>query len=99
MSILKNNPRIPVEETVIEKTKEIVSNALLKRLKQHGYDSFSSIHEILGIMDEEHYELLMAVHKNDDLQVKEELVDIAVGALFGIATLIAKENDNINKNI
>lgn len=75
----------------INKSLILILIGLQKRLKQHGHAPLASIHEILGIMDEEHYELLMAVHQNDNDQVVEELVDIAVGALFGIASLKQKQ--------
>lgn len=85
---MAGNCRIPVEEDSVERANALILSGLDKRLRQHGYGSFASIHEILGIMDEEHYELLMAVHQNDTDQVLAELVDIAVGALFGIASII-----------
>jgi hypothetical protein len=86
-----NNGRVTVSEPNINYAVLLVKQGLENRLKQYGYDSFASIHEILGVMDEEHYELLVAVHQNDNEQVISELVDIAVGALFGIATLKQKQ--------
>ena len=57
------------------------------RLEEKGYGSFTSIHEVLGMMSEEHQELIDAVHANDWDQLDKELLDIAVGAIFSLACL------------
>jgi NTP pyrophosphatase (non-canonical NTP hydrolase) len=56
---------------------------LESRLDQKGWGTFSSRHEILGILTEEFHELVEAVKSGDNVDVQSELVDIAVGALFG----------------
>jgi len=67
----------------------LLENALLQRLDKKGYGSFAGKHEILGILDEEFDELKDAIR--DDAggisQVKAELIDIAVGCLFGVACI------------
>ncbi len=67
---------------------ELVRDLYRKRMKEKGVHSFASIHEILGILAEEHnLELLKAVHENDHAQVRKELLDIAVACVHGIASL------------
>jgi hypothetical protein len=61
--------------------------ALIKQVEAKGRHGFASIHEILGIVDEEHDELKEAVRFNNRERVMEELIDIAVGALWGIASM------------
>lgn len=63
------------------------------RLEQKGMGTLASSHEILGIINEEVYEMEMAVHKNDLEGLQEELLDIAVGAIFGYICLKNKTVD------
>ena len=60
---------------------------LYDRLNQKGYGTFSSTHEVLGMITEEYYELIEAVKSNKMSDVKDELEDIAVGCLFAIACI------------
>jgi uncharacterized protein YciW len=84
--------------TVIEKEK--VSDVLLQIdqhtsiiLKEKGYGSFSSIHEISGVLAEEYHEAIEAVHRNDTLSLKQELLDIAAVCQFAIACIDKKTLD------
>ena len=58
------------------------------RLKQKGHGVMASNHEILGIIVDEVQEYRDEVHAKsaDDLKV-EELKDIAVAAIWGIASI------------
>lgn len=63
---------------------------LLTRLKEKGYGSYASRHEILGIIEEEMLELKEAVRINTPrgyIRYKEELMDVAVAALFGYISM------------
>ena len=44
--------------------------------KQH-YGHYSSPHEVLGVIEEELYELKKAIHENDWVQARKESEDIA----------------------
>jgi len=67
---------------------------LLRRLEQKGYGAHASSHEILGILEEELLEYKMAVHGNLTKDEKvDELLDIAVGCLFGIASIRSDKVD------
>lgn len=59
------------------------------RVAQKGYSSYSSVHEILGLLTDELQEYRDEVHGNKlgrEEQV-QELLDIAVGAIWGIASI------------
>ena len=79
--------RRPITESEIEEVVQIFIDGLRDRLNAHGYGSFASSHEILGIITEEYKELTEAVQANDQGQIIHELLDLAVPAVFGIACL------------
>jgi len=82
-------PELTMEE--VRQAVEVFEDALMMRLGEHGYGAFSSIHEVLGVVDEEHGEMKDAVRDNDLDQVAQELLDIAVPAVFGYACIKAKK--------
>ncbi len=55
------------------------------RLKQKGYGTFASKHEILGVITEEYKEFVDAVHSKNYEEMKSEIIDLAVGCIFGLA--------------
>ena len=55
------------------------------RLEQKGYGTFASRQEILGVITEEYKEFLDAVHKKDYNEMREEIIDLAVSCIFGLA--------------
>lgn len=81
-------PEITQEE--IDFGLDVLKLALSKRLEEKGLGIFVSPHEILGVITEEYKELIDAVHKNDN--VKGELLDIAVAAIFGYMSANKLEN-------
>lgn len=76
--------RIFVDEA-IERTTQATFNRLLEK----GYGSFVSTHEVFGVLAEEWYELKKAMHENDVHQFHKELLDMAVGCIFGMACIEA----------
>lgn len=65
-----------------------VSKKLTYRIEQKGSGSMSSSHEILGIIVDEVEEYRDEVHSKSTAEAKiEELKDIAVAAIFGIASI------------
>jgi len=66
---------------------EKFAEALKNRIIEKGDGTFSSKHEILGVITEEYYELVMAVHNESPQRITEELIDIAVGAIFAAACI------------
>lgn len=83
------NARKEVLDTEIAASFAILGEQLKKRLSQHGKNSFIGPHEILGVLEEEMHELREAVRSNERAQVVSECMDVAVGALFGVASLMA----------
>ena len=53
-----------------------------KRIAKHGAGLFVSTHEGLGVVDEEHYELLGAISTNNPDRISEEAMDVAIGAFW-----------------
>jgi hypothetical protein len=77
-----------VAKRTIDETFEEVRQMLEKRLKKKGRGPYLFTHQIDGIIDEEfNLELKSAMHQNDLKQFRSELIDIAVAALFGIASI------------
>lgn len=72
---------------------KIVAEKLEFRLKQKGNKTFTSTHEILGVVAEEYAELIHAVQNNNPAEVIEELKDIAVACIFGIVSINKKNMD------
>lgn len=66
----------------------LVRAGIEKAIKKHGRGGFVSWHEILGKINEEHHELLVEVQKETP-ERKSELVDIAVAAIWGIASSLS----------
>lgn len=60
---------------------------IIRRLNQKGEGIFASRHEILGIITEEYSELIDAVHQRQITDIRDELLDIAVGCIFAIASI------------
>ena len=66
-----------------------IRDKLEMRLEEKGCGTYASIHEISGFMDEEHDEMKHAVHLNDQVNLRKELIDFAVGAIWGIVSIDA----------
>ena len=60
---------------------------MFKCLDKKGYGAWLSSHEILGIITEEYKELVDAVHSGTKEQMKQELLDVAVGCVFAGACI------------
>ncbi len=65
------------------------------KLTKWGWRTLTSRHEILGVIEEEMDELVKAVREDGAScdGIKEELLDIAVGAIFGYACIEAGKTD------
>ena len=83
--MLKHRPKIT--KLARDKVIEEIANKLESRMIEKGDQAFVSSHEVLGIVTEEFDELKDAVHSNVQPAVRRELMDIAVGAIFGIACI------------
>lgn len=79
--------RPDVSTKSIEQATDLVFGSLGRATALHGRGSYSSAHEILGVVTEEFHELVDAVKSNRIVRVEHELADIAVACLFGIACI------------
>lgn len=67
---------------------EEVDSKLHWRMEQKGMGTYASCHEALGILQEEMTEFEDAIHGKLPSEHKvQELIDIAVGAIWGIASI------------
>lgn len=55
------------------------------RAQQHGDGAYVNVHEALGIIAEEYKELIDAVQSNKLMDVRSELIDIAVAIIWAVA--------------
>lgn len=95
----KTKLRPEVAEHITENCLAMLKIKLNARLKEKGSGAFASSHEILGVITEEYLELIEAVkYKSFETnatkafeekkeRIFEELLDIAVGCVFGMASI------------
>lgn len=57
------------------------------RIREKGCDSFASLHELRGVIDEEFNELREAMHQKQLDQIELELLDLGVAVIFGYACI------------
>ena len=104
MAGLDSEPTPPMEKKTMSRRKEITNTQieeavaafrkeLARRLDQKGMGTFVSSHEIIGCVGEEYDEAKQDVHDNDNHQLRKELLDIAVGAVFGVACIDSQNLD------
>ncbi len=91
--------RPPVSQESLLKAMETVAERMGLKLEKHGNGAYVSHHEMLGIITEEYLELSTAIHDNDVIEVGNELHDIAVSAIFSIASLYEKEEKAAQKEL
>ena len=79
--------RKTVTEEQVRAISELVVKKLLQRMVEKGPGSFVHIHEVMGCLQEEWYELIDASHRRSHVEVLWELEDLAVAAIFSIASV------------
>ena len=85
--------RTQLTDEKINNAIQVILDKLDYRLNQKGYGTFTSKHEILGVLTEEYKEFIDAVHSKNYDEMESELIDIAVGAIFGVTCLREKTID------
>lgn len=85
-------PSVPQEE--LDAACVAVEQGLFERIQRHGDGTLASRHELLGVLTEEFHEVIDAIHRKDSITrqpdaqaIREELIDVAVTCLFGIACI------------
>ena len=86
--------RTKITQKAINITVKEFKKQLLAALKKNGDGSFSSTHEILGKLSEEFNEVEQEVHKNNKLNLKSELYNVAVVTVFGAACINSETLDS-----
>lgn len=76
-----------VHERETDDILDVLREILKRRVAKHGPGAYAGPHEALGILLEEFKELTDAVQANDATAAWGEMLDIAVGAVFGMASL------------
>ena len=71
----------------IEDAFDVVEIKLNERLLEKGIGACGSTHEALGVITEEYYELVHAVESNDKDAFIDEVLDIAVAAVWVLASV------------
>lgn len=79
-------PRVPITAEQLQEVVGKVMHEIAKQAECEGDHSFGSSHESLGILSEEMWELTEAVTSNDRDDVRAELRDIAVAAIWALAS-------------
>ncbi len=82
---------IEISDDIQQSTIESLIKSLERAKKRKGTFSFNSIWEIFGKLQEEVYEVLREIHKKDKEIICEELMDVAVVAIWGIMSIRANE--------
>ena len=82
-----------ITDADLERVIQVVVRKLEFRIKEKGRGAFVSSHEIMGIVSEEYDEMKEAVQENDHNKLFDELADIAVGSIKGMASMQAGELD------
>jgi len=90
---INKTSRHQVSEESIDIAVNCLAEKLKYRLKEKGYGTFASRHEVLGVVGTEYMELGEAVEHKTMKDVEEELLDVAVGCVFGVACIKEKSLD------
>lgn len=90
-SNVKHRPKISCDD--LSTAQYDIGVKLHKRMKEKGNGAWLSRHEILGILTEEKKEVIDAVHGGTLDELRKELIDVAVGCIFGIACIDQKTLD------
>lgn len=84
---IMQNERNTVSDYDIRACMRTIEARLNMRLEQKGKHTFASNHEALGIVTEEYHEYVAAVQSNKTEDVRNEILDVAVAALFGVISM------------
>ena len=76
-----------INNRTITETEVTLSHALRHRMDQKGLEPFNSPHEIIGVVMEEYEEAVDEVRANNTARLREELIDLAIACIWGIASL------------
>ena len=81
--------RLQISKQQVGEAVSNVRDCLFERLREKGYGALVSRHEIQGVLTEEYHEAIGAVHEGSLGDVRQELIDLADGCIFGVACIDA----------
>ncbi len=67
---------------------QTVSDMLYERLEKHGWGKYVGPHETAGVLLEEFGEMEDLLRLDNNQEFCDELIDIAVAAVFGVVSLL-----------
>ena len=79
--------RPPISSEAFEEAIKLIRERFAKAIQKHGPGAFLSWHEIVGKIMEEHNEFMIEV-QHETPKRSAELTDIAVAAIWGLASYI-----------
>ena len=82
-------PRVELTDEIIDRAFDKIKHKFREKLREKGRHSLCSTHECLGIINEEHAELIEAVRSNSDEEFEEEMADIGICVILALASLYA----------
>jgi hypothetical protein len=86
--------RHQISDEEVDEVFKLIKKKMDFRLQEKGRGILVTRHEIYGIIAEEFTsELTDALRDNDRTQFREELVDIAVACIIGIASMDSRKMD------
>lgn len=80
--------RPEISPIAFESALKLIKAGIEKAIEKHGRGGFVSWHEILGKIDEEHIEFIKEI-QGETPERRDELVDIAVAAIWGVASSLS----------
>lgn len=91
MSEATKDGRIGISNAQVEKAMQLINNGLQTRLFRHGQYAHFSKHESHGIIVEECREMEDAVRSKNHQEYWDEVMDVIVAGIWGIASRIARD--------
>lgn len=86
--------RVSIESLL--KAQALINKKLQQAVGIHGPGVYVNYHECLGIITEEYQELVMAVRRNRSEDIVNELADVAISAIWGIASREEERRDDLS---
>lgn len=80
-------PRYQMNDNEIREQAKVIDDLLRRRLMRKGRGIFVTRHEIMGVILEEKYECVLALHGKNPEELYSELADLAVGCIVGMVSI------------
>ena len=94
---MKKQNRLQIDKDTISGVMITLQKKLDSKIEKRGMNSYASIHEIYGIIAEEFKEVMDEMHLNRYADFESELIDVAVGALWGVMSMRTLRENEVYK--